>query len=759
MKRITNKRNGRILLMGLVIIVLIVATMCIFYVKILRETIQIETERYLNEVTEHVHAMIDYRIEVVYQALTGVADTYMRMSNMEEREKQRYLQNQALHCCFSGLYAVDTRGLGYTAPGQSMDLSSYEVVQRALEGENAVSASMIQSPLDGQEVVLCAVPLRQEGDVQGALVAFHDKQVIGQSLQVESFDGQGYSLIIAKNGDLIAAPDNQEPFGEADNFFQLFRAKAQADKGFSLQKMQQDIQSKQRGMLYFHWHNHPPIAMTYMPMELADWYLLSVVPVKVVGDRTQFFVYISIVINTVVVVLFGLFIVLFGTIFRRNQTRLEQIAFVDPVTEGMNHVHFEMEAEKAIQSALPNTYALVSMDIEKFKLINDAFGSEAGDRTLQHVYRVLQNHLFPGELAARDTADAFYLLLKNTGQKDIIARLDHMVEEINSFNQNLTRKYFLSFSQGVYMIDDPQLHMITMQDRANVARKNHEKLHVNRFSFCGFYQDRDRIRLVREKEIDNRMEEALANGEFMVYLQPKIELGHNTIAGAEALVRWKDPDKGLIPPDDFVPMMEKNGFIVQLDLYVFAEVCKLLRKWLNHTVTPIPIAVNLSRAHLSQPDFLLAYEKIHQQYAVPTSLLEIELTETMVFENLEALLKVIDQIHAIGYVCALDDFGSGYSSLNMLKEVPVDVLKLDRAFFNTRHHEDKRGQYVIESIIEMAKKLNMKTVSEGVETLAQVDFLRQAKCDMVQGYVFSKPLPMEQFERLLLNGSFRTIQA
>ena len=231
------------------------------------------------------------------------------------------------------------------------------------------------------------------------------------------------------------------------------------------------------------------------------------------------------------------------------------------------------------------------------------------------------------------------------------------------------------------------------------------------------------------------MQQALENGEFIVYLQPKINLEKIEIVGAEALVRWNSQD-GLISPGEFIPFFEKNGFIVKLDLYVFDCVCRLLQDWENRGIAPIPISVNLSRNHLLDPQFLKKYEAIQKTYGIASHLLEFELTETVVFENLELLKNVIAQIHAAGFQCSMDDFGSGYSSLNVLKEIPVDILKLDGAFFDKEG--DPRGNDVVETAIELARKLGMKTVAEGVETFTQVEFLRNADCDMVQGYILPK---------------------
>ena len=202
----------------------------------------------------------------------------------------------------------------------------------------------------------------------------------------------------------------------------------------------------------------------------------------------------------------------------------------------------------------------------------------------------------------------------------------------------------------------------------------------------------------------------------------------------------------MIPPNEFIPVLERNGYIVELDLYVFEAVCGMLRHWLDKGQKPVPISVNLSRVHLKDSAFLMRFREVWEKYDIPADLLEIELTETLVFENMETLIHIIDEIHKIGFTCSLDDFGSGYSSLNMLKDVPVDVLKLDRAFFLGDMGE--RGKRVIEGVIDISRRLQMGTVAEGVENIPQVEFLRQARCNMVQGFVFSKPVPMTEFEKL-----------
>lgn len=438
---------------------------------------------------------------------------------------------------------------------------------------------------------------------------------------------------------------------------------------------------------------------------------------------------------------------------QRSNAKLLELAFVDPLTKGPNRSKFDLDAGGAILEGAPGDYVLVSMDIRKFKLINDLFGIEMGDKTLRHVYEVLERHLEDGEFATRTAADNFCLLLRNADKLKIVNRLGLMAQEINRFNEGMERKYFLSLVFGICPVLDTNLPLTQLLDRANVALKSIKDTGDSRLFACQFYSDLDRLELMREKDMENRMQDALNDGEFVIYLQPKLSLKSDAIAGAEALVRWQDPERGLIPPNEFIPFFEKNRFIIDLDLYVFEQVCILLRKWLDAGLTPVPISVNMSRAHLAHSNFLDAYEAICAENEVPPELLEIELTETLVFTNPEVLFQVIDQIHRRGFRCSMDDFGSGYSSLNLLKDLQMDTLKLDRAFFTSQEADNPRERDVVTSVIDLAEKLSMTTVAEGVESQKQVDFLKQSSCDMVQGYVFSKPVPIPDFEALAFSGT------
>lgn len=251
------------------------------------------------------------------------------------------------------------------------------------------------------------------------------------------------------------------------------------------------------------------------------------------------------------------------------------------------------------------------------------------------------------------------------------------------------------------------------------------------------------------KRIEDIMQVSLIKEEFKVYLQPKFDLKTGIISGAEALVRWEHPKLGLINPDKFIPAFEKNGLIINLDKYVFEEVCLNIRRWIDLGYKVVPISVNVSRLHFLKRDFVSEYNKIKKKYNIPDNIIEIEITESAVFSlgTEKDIFQVMNDFREVGFEISMDDFGSGYSSLGLLKEMPIDTLKLDKIF--VKDIEDYSSQIIVNNIVNMAKNLELNVVCEGVETNMQVDFLRDIGCDMAQGYVFAKPEPIENFYRFL----------
>lgn len=749
-----GRRNLRVLLIGLALVGVAVACMCFFVVAALRSFMYAETERYLEEISHHAAQAVDTRMSEDFLALRTAGEVYAHIKQEQGREKGvEYLEMIAADYDFARIGIGNLEGRMVTTDGRMVEAGSLDVIHAALSGKEAASSAEY-SPVDGQEAIIYALPLYEEGKLTGVLSASRLEESLRVGLGIESFGGEGFSAVIDGGGNVITENGDRELRGKVDNFFTLLEEEHALDEGYSLDTMRGDMAAGRSGMLYYTLSDGVDKAAAYLPLKSHGWYLLSIVPTYVVGDEIQRFIHMAVAVDAAIVMLFVLLILLFAHLSWRSRRELERVAFVDPVTDGPNRTCFEQDAGALIHAAPPGAYALVSIDIHKFKLINDTFGSEKGNCALRYIFRIFQNGLREGELAARLSADTFNLLLKNESREMLEARLNTISENVNAFNEGREQKYFLPLYHGVYIVEEPGLDMITLQDRATVARKESRHRGENGLSVCTFYDDNYRTQMRREKEIADRMESALEDGEFLVYLQPKVELQRDSVAGAEALVRWRDPHRGLVSPGEFIPVFERNGFIVKLDLFVFEQVCILERKWLDAGRAPVPISVNLSRAHLRNPEFLAPYQRIRKEYHIPDGVIEIEITESMVAENQRAITAVMDLIHEAGFRCSVDDFGSGYSSLNMLQAIHADVLKLDRSFFT---EESERGEYVVRSVLSLARRLNMETVCEGVERPQQLEFLRQAQCDMVQGFVYARPMPAAEFEEMAFSG--RSVEA
>lgn len=417
----------------------------------------------------------------------------------------------------------------------------------------------------------------------------------------------------------------------------------------------------------------------------------------------------------------------------------------DDVTGGKNKKEFERVAAMLLKGE--GKFVVVYANIDRFKLINDAYGDDIGDDVLRKVHQIIDDELLRwDEASGRIMADNFGMLMRYHSLQKLEHRLFRINELLAAICDEDGERYGVKLYFGVYLVESKETPVSAMLERANIALKKAAQS-AQHLVYMGVYDEKERKLLGREKELEMKMQRALQNGEFVPFLQPKYELANETIGGAEALVRWVDPVEGMIFPNEFIPLFEKNGFIVELDLYMFEQVCRLVEKWNKNGYQRVPVSVNMSRGHFSVPGFFDRYREILERYDIPENSIEIELTESMFYNEMSMLNELINQIHESGMLCSIDDFGSGYSSLNMLKDVRVDALKLDRVFF-MEAEDDQRGKSIVNSVIHLAQSLNLRTISEGVEVRSQVDYLKEMDCDYIQGYVFAKPMPVGDFEKL-----------
>lgn len=426
------------------------------------------------------------------------------------------------------------------------------------------------------------------------------------------------------------------------------------------------------------------------------------------------------------------------------QRALAYRAEYDELTGYGNFDKFKREVRERLKNRGGRKCSLWYSDLKNFKYINDIYGYDTGDKLLRYWADTIAADLKPDETLARISADNFALFRYYEDRQTLNDRFTSVAKRMQWFEEGISKNFPIEIVAGVYCVEGEgePLSVEDMIDRANMAQKTVKPLPGSRMAF---YSEDMRSRVILEKTMESEMERALRDGQFCVYLQGQVDIqAGNRISGAEALARWNHPARGMIPPSEFIPLFEKNGFIVELDRYIYECVCRYLAERARNGEPQFKIAINASRLTLLQPDFLERYTEIKNAYGIRDGLLELECTETVLIENLQSIGDATAQLRKCGFLIGMDDFGSGYSSLNVLKDVVVDVLKLDMAFFQNGLTRE-RDRAIVASIVSMAGALDMHVVAEGVETIEQVTFLRRIGCDTVQGYVFSRPVPMQAF--------------
>lgn len=423
-----------------------------------------------------------------------------------------------------------------------------------------------------------------------------------------------------------------------------------------------------------------------------------------------------------------------------NGVVVDYLATYDELTGIYNKQAFYAKTKEMLLDNPDKNFDLLRINIERFKVLNDLFGESTGDKLLRYIGKFLKEINLPLCVSGRLYADNFVVCYE-AGKGDSRRMINTLQMVADSFAIN--NRTILSF--GLYRIDDKTLPVSVMCDRANMALWKAKGNFKN--PYCE-YDEKMRQQVLKEQKIINAMEMAIQNKEFTLYLQPKYDIEKGTIIGAEALVRWISLENGFISPGDFIPVFENNGFVYEVDKFIWEESCRYLRKWLDEGREVHPISVNVSRIDLYVPKLVQHLVNLREKYQLPSKYLELEITESAYTEDPEQIITITRQLREAGFVILMDDFGTGYSSLNMLKDIQIDVLKLDMGFLKSSDYSAKGGN-ILTAILKMAESLKMQTIAEGVETKEQVEFLKSIGCRYVQGFYYSKPLPVGEFEKLI----------
>lgn len=600
-------------ILAFLIIISVIALLCSLLIKRGSDIANNEVNRYLSEISQQTSYKVNQGIDMNIDKLTTIGRS-LRYLNKEKQES--YIKEILADSAYEWIGIVSSEGVIRTTNDQGVHLNNLQIIQEVLQGQSVVSEEIVENS-QGEKGTLYAVPY-QENNEKNVLVGWMPSDTMRLLLNTDTFDGTGFSHIVSKNGNFILYSANSNSALKGDNFFTSLEEQGKVSDGYHLESMKKNLLDGKDGEIEFTIGDNEERALIYTALDEGNWYLLSIVPPDIYNTLISSYIFQSVltVAGSVSVLFICLFIMIWWVTKNKNQ-EIYNIAFVDPITLGFTQPRLKIEIDELMNHFEP--FSFITLDLKKFKLINDSFGSYEGNRVLNHVYHCIKKNLNDKESVSRINADNFDIIFKTIDKEEISERLTKIATDINEFNKEREIPYFIPIICGTYIVTQKDDTMITIHDRANAARKKNKQ---NGQLLCNnlFYEELERLNMIKEKEIENSMEKALENHEFEVYLQPKVCLKTGKVIGAEALVRWIHPTKGMIYPNDFIPLFEENGFILKLDQYVFEEVCKLLRRWIDEEKPLRRISVNLSRNHLNKQGFLKEYSVIqkntmyHQNY-------------------------------------------------------------------------------------------------------------------------------------------------
>lgn len=707
-----------------------------------KNDLDLQNRQYLSELAVQNAASVKNTVDMQLDKLEALANVIGSQPEFSLDFTMQVLKEERERASFQRLAYIPAGGNAITTDGLNVSILDRPYYEKALAGESNVSESIV-SRLDARKINVYAVPLYHKGMHKGVMTATRETTLFSDIMSTSVFGGAGFSYIIQKDGAPIAFGKQIVQTSKFDNYFQDLRRNDVSE--IEITAMQANMESGKADIIEYRRESVAKVG-AYTEVGINNWYLFTVVPRDVIAensDRLLGRIILSVVSSGVL--LGGLLLAIITQAQRSNQ-RLAQMAFSDPLTGGNNLNKFKILASQRIARSRDGLYML-QIDIDKFKLIKDMYGYEEGDRILLDVDRMVAEILATENIHGRSGADNFFCLMCEKSDEDLVRREERFREGFRQMLEAEGRGYAVNFTSGIYKIAAEHSDVVIDKiiDRTTMAHRS-AKQQEHEYKRA-FYSDSVRAQAIWVKNVEDSMHKALADGEFIVYLQPKYSLKTGEMEGAEALIRWQR-DGQILSPSEFIPIFERNGFIVKIDLYVLNEVCLRQRCWLDRGLVTLPISVNQSKPLVYDKNYV---EKIYAmvcQYKLPPSLIELEFLENLIHHNIEQLENVTKRLRSLGFLVCIDDFGSGYSSLNMIKDVCADVLKIDREFLSSAENNE-RSEVVLCNIIKMAKGLHMSVITEGVETQAQAELLRRLSCDTAQGYFYARPMPTAVYEKKL----------
>ena len=731
----------------------------IFLFSVILITILYSFDRYINKKLESqlvtsINDISDQNIKLIknvinskFKLLNIIAKEFSDYTEEDFANSHEYTEEIAKAFGFRELGLALPNGITYMSSNTIFDISDREYFKYSMNGENYVTETL-EDMGDKTDINVYSVPIiNSNGEVKGVCFAMYDTEEFVDLLQVSSFSGNGYSYIIDSKGNIVS--DSQKMVKNHDNnLFDGLINKSETSNikeinNKAIEDLKDGINSNISGYTKYDYEEYK--YAVYSPLNINGWFLITVVPVDILTER------ILPINNIVHIVSIIIFISALSTVlyFIRKQIKekdyLKKIAYSDSFTGLYNKNYLK---EKLLDKEINNKEyksALVIYNIKNFKVINEIYGVNTGDYLIKEISKILiKNKKYDKEIIAHGYADEFAARYFYKNKKELETRLNKVISDSKLINYN--NKVFNNLYIGVYEIKEEEYNFEELYNHANIAKNKNKLLKAEPFTY---YDETLAANETSEKELQEKIKEGILKKEFKASFKPRFDCKTKKITGCEALGRLHKSNGEIYFPSEFFDISDKTGFTRQIEELIFEDICIKINQWQKKDIEIVPVSINISRGYLNNIDDFYNLKRILIKYNISPKYIQFEISESNLFTNDKELRKIINKMRSYGFKVLLRDFGVGYLSFSSMRDFKFDILKMDRSFVDKIGN--KKGEYIVKEIINLAKNLDMKVIVEGVKTREQFEFLKENKCDEIQGEYFSQSLDFESFENLLIN--------
>ena len=718
----------------IIIIFLILITILIAYMTYMLNRIEANTNNSIETIVKNDANNLKTQITEQKAILQSITNEILSDNIVDTKKIFDMYERSDVTSHFIRMAIMYEDGRTITNDGHEVDYSD-EIDNFFSNNEIHISENRI-SKIDEEEITIYSQAIIIENE-KIAILLIVKTESYKDTFSNKVFEGKGFSYIVNKDGTIIVSANTDKETGNLiENIEQMLVGSSRERFEASKNTIQDNIKNEVSGSRTLQ-TTDGQYYMVYEPIGANDWSIATFIPSKAIAgeaNRALLTTFILAIIVIFIIISICIYIVISNN---KKQKQLFEYAYIDPITKKGNIYYFRKKGQEMLdkEKSKENQYLLV-LDINKFKMINKAYGYKTGDTILNGIGEELEKTLGKQSLICRYSNDYFAVLFEYA--EDIRKIVNTLVKNIENLKID-SNVYNLSVNMGIYKLTDADTNISVAMDKAIIA---HSASKGDVFDKFHIYDEKMEKELEKESKIEQEMYQALMNNEFKVYYQPKVYVQDEKLYGAEALVRWEHNGK-MVPPSEFVPLFEKNKFILKLDAYVFEQVCSDMKKWKEKYGKEPVISVNVSREHFLDEHFLEKYMLIATKNGINTNKIDLEITESATVEAGIDIIEIMNKMKKLEFLISIDDFGTGYSSLSTLQDMPADILKIDKSFVDRIGKNEKN---MIDYILTMAKELKLTTIAEGVETKEQRDYLLEKECDIIQGYYYAKPMPEEEFE-------------